>query len=522
MAEPQALPAGTGTPLPHWRNTLRAALPALLLGAFLLWLAQAGYTGEDDAHYLFAADGWLNEAPFLGTTHWHLRHPHVFAIAGSFALFGRSEAAMMLPTVLAYLGVIVLTARLVGKVAGHRAAVLASLAFAATPVFVFYAKIPYPDVSELFWGVASFACFWTALDTGRLRWFVAAGLAMAMAWLIRSSTIPFIALYGLLFLAGFRAPRVRYLAMAVGFLPPVLIEWGYYAWRAGNPFYRFGIDMHSLEIPTAHMVGKVAHGLRPPFNAELMARWVPNSIVDVHWLVNPYIDFLTSPSFGPLYGLAAVAGLWLWRGAGPDGRVRAFAGVVALLAGLWIFSTIYVLNLRPQPRYFLPATWACCVLLGMAMAQVADHLPGRWWRRLAWAAFAGLLLVDVALVSARKDPMAAERDLVAYVADSPRPVTTDLVKARFLLEDRGMAWRVRFVSAPYPAGADGIVLVGTDTVPRWQAAGWRVAMVLASAPSPADRLWNALLPAGIAARLRASRGVAVIVPAGAIVGSTAE
>src|SRR3546814_21095083 len=113
-------------------------------------LAQAGYTGEDDAHYLFAADAWRSGQWFLGVNHWHLRHPHVLAIAASFTLFGRTEGAMILPTVVAFLGVITPTVWLVRRVAADWTAVFAGLQVAAPPTFLLYAQCPYPAVGTLF------------------------------------------------------------------------------------------------------------------------------------------------------------------------------------------------------------------------------------------------------------------------------------------------------------------------------------------------------------------------------------
>src|SRR2546421_9525283 len=78
-----------------------------------LLLVVGGFSDWDDHSYVEAADGWLAHAPFIGTTHWHLRHPLVLAIAASFWLFGRSEAALMVPTILCYLGILFLTFRIV-------------------------------------------------------------------------------------------------------------------------------------------------------------------------------------------------------------------------------------------------------------------------------------------------------------------------------------------------------------------------------------------------------------------------
>ncbi|MGC4253124.1 MAG: glycosyltransferase family 39 protein [Sphingobium sp.] len=479
---------------------LLVALPALLLALALLILAQAGYTSEDDVQYLFAADAWRSGQWFLGVNHWHLRHPHVLAIAASFTLFGRNEWAMMLPTIMAFLGVIMLTTWLVRRMADDRTAIFAGLLTAATPAFVLYAKIPYPDVGELFYCVLSFALMWKGLETARYRWFVLSGLAMALAWLIRPSCAPFIILYGLLFLIGYRVPRSRYLAMGLGFAPPILSEWLYYYIRAGDPFYRFAVDMHSLEIPSPHMIGGVAHGLRPPFNIELMAKWVPNSIVDMHWLVNPYIDFLTSPSFGLLYPAAIVSAFLLLRDRRLRPEARQCVRILIALALLWIFVTIYVLNLRPQPRYFLPATWCACILTALGLRHVLREKG----RLPALTLLAVLLLSDAALVSARKDPMEAERQLAAFAASHHGPMATDLGKVRFLLEERDLAKRVTIMDKGHQPPA-GVFLTSSDQVEIWSGRGVSGFRPVPMLPSWEDNIWTALVPQKIYAKLRPRR-----------------
>lgn len=487
-------------------SLLLVAMPGLLLAVALLMLVQAGYTGEDDAHYLFAADGWLSGQWFLGVNHWHLRHPHVLAIAGSFALFGRHEWAMMLPTVVAFLGVILLTCWLIRRVADELTAIFAGLLVAATPVFVFYAKVPYPDINELFCCVLSFVLMWKGLETARYRWFILSGLVMGVAWLIRPSCAPLILLYGLLFLIGYRVPRPRYLSMGIGFAPLILAEWAYYFLRAGDPFYRFAVDMRSLEISTAHMVGGVAHGLRPPFNIALMAKWVPNSLVDVHWLVNPYIDFLTSPSYGFLYLAAIVAAVVLLR----DGRssrpdTRAFVRMMIALALLWIFVTIYVLNLRPQPRYFLPATWSACLLVAMGLRHM---LQRKGW---GWAALllALLVIIDIALASARKYPMEAERELAVFVASHDGPLATDLLKARFFLEERGLVDRVTFIDEGRMPPA-GVFLTASDHLESWSAKDISGFRPVPAPSSWSDSVWATIVPQKIYTKLRPRRDLMLV------------
>ena len=321
------------------RDRLAPYAVAYLVTAVFLVLTASGYSAMDDRHYVEAADRWLDHPPFIGGNHWHMRLPSVLAIALSFRLFGPTELALMLPTLLAYAGLVGLTVHLVASVADRFAAALAGAFVAATPVFALYAKIPYPDEIETFLVALSTYCFWSGARRREPGLLLASGLAIGVSWLMRASCAPLIFLYLVLFLRGYAMPRRFYGFIAAGFLPLILAELAFYYVETSNAFYRFAVDARGMEIPSAHMVGGSAGGLHPPFNWRLMARWVPNSIVDVHWTLNPYIDFVTNGSYGVIYACALAGGWRLHRRGDRSSTAAQLRRLLAAMSLVLIFSS---------------------------------------------------------------------------------------------------------------------------------------------------------------------------------------
>lgn len=476
------------------RVDLRLHAGVALLALLFLAAGVAGYSAMDDLHYLRAADQWRNSPPFIGGNHWEVRLPHVLAIALSFEAFGRTELAMQVPMLLSYAGALVLTVRLLQGVADAPTAALAAAFVAATPVFALYAKIPYPDEVELFLVLLSFHLFRRGLSERRALLLLASGIAAGVAWVIRASSVPLALLYAILFLAGYGMPRRHYLWMLAGFLPVLLGEWLFYYLTVGNPFHRIMVDARALELPSAHMTGSVAGGLHQPFNWELMAKWKPNSVVDVHWLVNPYIDFLTNPGYGAIYLTGLAGAITLYPSLKRDPRTKELFRLLAILCACWVFVVIYVLNLRAQPRYFSPLTWTCCVLTAIWLRRIV-------WRRsrhLAVAIVAGMLVADLVLVRLRTDPLEAQRVLASYAAaQASEPVWTNLDHAGLFLDEVGATPRVH-LARPSAVPEGGLYFVTRDDARRLGIDAWPVAWRHGGTPGTAAPY---AAPQGAAARL---------------------
>ena len=428
---------------PRWGWADWACLLGLLAYALgFVALTSGGYADADDRYYLAAADAWRAHGLVVGTAHWALRLPLVLAMAGSMAVGGRTEVAVAMAPAMACVAVLMGATFVLLRPFGRGAAVLAGVLAASTPVVAIYGRDFGPDLLEAALCAASFAVFMRAGPGRRVGPMVAAGLLLGVAWVDRATAAPLLGVYGIAFLlAG--PGRWRMAPLFVAFAVPVVAELVFYAVEAGSPFYRFGVDAGSLEIPSNHMVGQVAGGLRPPFNWRLMARWRPNSLVDVHWALNPFIDLVTNPQHGWLALPALVAGPVLWRGTAgrPEGwMVRA----LCMWAGLIMFVVLVLLNLRPQPRYFLTLTWIAAMLVALEVAR----LPG-WWRRVACAAVGAVLVLDLLAAQYRPDPVAAERAMVRRLRGGNAAVwTTPEHGATMALLDARVAGQVHLLPAP--------------------------------------------------------------------------
>ena len=100
----------------------------VLCGVFLVlvrvfWI---GFLGSDDSLYWDGSSGWLTHFPFLGQTHWALRHTLVIPIAIARAVLGDGSPALLAPPLLYAIGVLVVIALWMRRVAGATAAIAAS------------------------------------------------------------------------------------------------------------------------------------------------------------------------------------------------------------------------------------------------------------------------------------------------------------------------------------------------------------------------------------------------------------
>lgn len=435
-------------------------------------LSKSGFSDEDDRYYLIAIDGWESHFPFLGTLHWHFRYALVLAAAASVGLFGRTELAIMFPAVLSLYGTAGLTYIFLRRFCERRQACIGAIVTLSAPVLVVYAKIPYPEELELFLSVASFWLFWTAAADDRPGRLMFAGLLLGLQWITRVTVAPLALLYGLLSLVGWRVGYRGYARLWSGFLVPVVFEF-VATWAAtGNPFYRFEIDAHSLEIPSTHMIGGIAGGLRPPFNWHLMAKWLPNSFIDVHWLVNPYIDLLTHPLHGFLCLVAVFSIRPLLRRWPRTSEAGAFVRALAFWAFLTIFVSLYVLNLRPQPRYFATLTWMCGILAALWLfGEGAKHR-----RDIVLLGCSTIVVLNLLSINLRADPLYAERQLAAFAAQAPEPLWAEAATVehgQFFLTERGLSSRVHAAS-PTAVAPGGLFFVSAGDISRDDLASWPI------------------------------------------------
>jgi len=292
-------------------------------------------------------------------------HPPMIAwiIAGGRALLGDTPLGVRLVPALLSVGMVAILA---SQASTDRAARWTVLLGFAVPLVFWVGASATPDSPLLFFWALAMVLAWKAIASGRLRWWVAAGLALGGALLSKYTAVLLVpSVFGyLLFSKEHRrvlrtpGPYVGVLLAALAFLPVVL-------WNANHDWasLRFQI-LRRMEKERSVSPAKVGEflavqvGAYLPLLVPLAVVWVRRSLrrtaraVDRYllWCAAPTILFFfaLSPTRGipanwtiPAYlaltvGMAAVA-------ATPEGRVtRAYAARPRSL--LVLMTVVYVVG----------------------------------------------------------------------------------------------------------------------------------------------------------------------------------
>ncbi|MFM9979206.1 MAG: ArnT family glycosyltransferase [Sphingomonadaceae bacterium] len=383
---------------PSWPFVAMIALFVALVAAS--WI---GFIGSDDVTYARGAYGWLETFPYVGG-HGTIRYPITLPMALAFRTLGENEWAMVLPSLLYAIGVLILAARFLRRADGDEAAILALLLLATSPLFVIQGSIANVDAIELFFLFASFLMWWRALNDGPtpLR-LIAAGALAGLAFLTRETAVFIAVFYGLLFLAGYGFARLRYLWIGLGFVAVWALELLYLGIMTGDPLYRFNIAMtHDSTIDRSiDVAGNVI----------------------VHPLIDPLLVLLANQEFMLLFPVAIPLALWLCFGRGIAPQRQRLARLLCLFALTWFVCVGTAQTLLPlNPRYFTITTAAMILVTGIGLAAL-------WQRnRIATVVLAGALVATnlIGIIVENKAPMFAERTLAAFARAHPQVrLTTD-------------------------------------------------------------------------------------------------
>lgn len=236
------------------------AILGLLLAAATLAIYLYGAHGfaladPDEARYgeiareMVASGEWIT--PHLNHVKYFEKPPLVYwATALAMRVFGPSELAVRLPTLLAGLATLLLTAALARRLYGAATALLATAMLAAAPLFAFMAVVLTLDMSLTVFITAAMVAVWrTWSGGGDRRWVRVAYVATALAILVKGpvaavlvggATLLFCLTHG-----GWRALRPwfdwRGLALAAVIALPWFVVVG---WRNPEFWHFFIVDQH--------------------------------------------------------------------------------------------------------------------------------------------------------------------------------------------------------------------------------------------------------------------------------------
>lgn len=397
-------------PIPMaWVAALVALLALLLLAAL-----HVGFQASDDANYLTGALGWIEHFPYVGDSHWTLRHTITLPTALLVQLLGMNEFSVSLSNMLYFLALLALNAVFCLRYLGKGSALVTSLLLITMPGFLVVATYLNPDIPEVFFVSAAFWFWRSALDdparTG--RW-LACGLFLGLAFVNRETSAALILFIGLLYLFHPLAPRSRYLFVAAAFVLVVGADWLFLTVSTGNPLYRLSVDFHHGVVDRAANVGEVAA------RGGLIDK---EGNISVNVFVDPLLNLFISQKYTLLFWLLIPAGLHAFAR-----RRQPQLLTIGLLAGFGVVSFLFV-GANPKlylvPRYFVVVAWVASIIVGWWLASC--WVSGR--RVLAGSLLACSLLANgIALSVENINPRFVEKELVTWVATHPgEPIYTDI------------------------------------------------------------------------------------------------
>ncbi len=405
--------------------TSRALHLALLtlLGVALLTLAWVGFIGSDDINYRSGAIGWLTEGWYVPSTHWDARNTVTLPAAAAIALLGDTEFAVVAPSALYFLLLVALTYAKLGALMPQVHAAAATALLATIPVFSIHAGTVSADLAEAFWAIVG---FWLVVQGTRNTRaaplnMVAAGIAIALAFMGRETVVGLILFIGILMLAGYRIDRRLYWYAGLGFLLVVGLEAIYYAVAAGDPLRRIRI------ILSASSVADRVTGL-PPFTLDdsgALRVWNP---------IDSFLLFLTKHNFGLVYYVLIPICALIFRDAARITRRGAVLpewwdqARLAVIAGVvWtLFAAFALYRIKILSRYYIVPTYLFTIATALWVSHVL--IPRR--RHLVALLIVVGIVVNLLCISVdNNNPRPGERALVAYLARSSGTVKTDPLTA---------------------------------------------------------------------------------------------
>jgi 4-amino-4-deoxy-L-arabinose transferase-like glycosyltransferase len=455
---------------------------ALILGTMVGFLAVVGLfwigpLGSDDSLYWEASSSWLKHVPFVGGTHHSLRHTLVIPLALSRLALGDGLPALVLPTIVAALALVVVLVLWTWRVSDGRATLVAAALLVTNPLLVALSSAAWIDPVELLFVFAAVALTARAFRKGP-SWvtLLSAGMLAGLALMSRETTIFALAALGLLFVAGYGMERRWYLVIGLGFLAVVGAECAFYWVTTGNPLYRYVVASH--------------HDIT-------IDRWVAqgSGTPALHPLIDPVIMLLLSHYFGLIFWVGLPLSIWLVRRGNVPGPARQLVVVLGVLSLVWAIGAASLWQqLTLVPRYYMMPALGVSILAALA----TSCLWQRGQRRLAVTCVTLLVIGNLlGLAGENRNFMFGERVLVGLTDNADAVIHTDpqtLRRAELMLEWRGAQDRVT-TSTPAkgdlyfynPTRVDAGFRPGKD---------WTVIDRRAPPPSVPQRIMQ-LMPAGL-------------------------
>jgi 4-amino-4-deoxy-L-arabinose transferase-like glycosyltransferase len=387
---------------PVWSRPL-LWLVALLAGVLTLWgLTRNGYANSYYAEAAQAAShswkAWLTNALDTSGSDSLDKGPLPNMLMGlSGRMLGFSSFSMLLPEALCGVGAVLLLHNTVKRTLGHRAAILAALTLALTPIFVAMSRFNNPDALLVLLEVAAAWALVRALQSGRTREVLLCGVFVGLAFNVKMLQA-YLIVPGLtlaLLVAGRGSLRRRGAQLLAGGVAMLAVSFAWYGTMmllpAGvRPWVGDTTDNSWFSlIFGANGLGRVSGegrggGPGQGFGGTAGALRLFNSIVggQIAWLL-------------PLALVGLLLGLWMRRRCARTDLTRS----AYLLWGGWAVVSWAVFSFSKgvfHPYYTTALAPAVAVLAAGGLVTLWDLARGS----VAWSVVLGALLIGSAALAA--------------------------------------------------------------------------------------------------------------------------
>jgi hypothetical protein len=296
-----------------------------------------GFAGADDFVYIdYAIHG--NGLP---DSHWECRWPFILALRLSFGLFGFSEFAACLPSLLSSAAILVAVAFAVNWPRNQcLASFLAVLLASSLPIDVVFSSIPGATTVA-----AGIGLLGTVLMIQQRLWVQVAGASLlAVSFAMHEMSFFWVAIFCLTFLAfSFRTARFPVAVCVVSSLLLLAGECLYYNSVADDPFLRWHITAAAGSNPT-FTDSRVAHG-------------------QIGFFLWPLHIMVFDKQWGLLLGVAILGGVCRWTSLIKSHRIILISGIIFWF---WLgYGSIVPWEYRPRSRgfhYYLPLVLVISVI----------------------------------------------------------------------------------------------------------------------------------------------------------------
>lgn len=341
-------------------------------------------------------------------------------MAATRALLSNGLPALLLPSLLYAVGVLIVAVIWTNRAAGLGAAAAAATLVVICPLFILLASVANVDVVEMFFILLAFSLIHRAMgaETPSATRLALADACLGLAMLSGKTSTFAVAAIGLLFLAGYGMRRGDFFLIGGGFVAVVGLE-TLYLWRLSG-------DMLCRD--------KIALNHDATIN-----RWLPQGAGAplIHPLIDPIAMLLLNHNFGLLTWIGVPLTVWLMRRGTLNAGAKRFAILTIALAATWaLIAAAWWTELNLMPRYFLLPAAPVSMLAGVALARL-------WQRgRYRLAAMLGFVLVVANMLCMwinNRNYMHGEHELIAIAARVTEPIHTDPTTLRRL--DLSLQWQ---------------------------------------------------------------------------------